>query len=767
MQDTGYKRLIDAARDRAFFGFMALVQRAMQDADRLTGESMAKAKSSLERTALTSLRHFLQQDSNVFLRRIDMRYRGYLERAMQTMYIDMRPELRNVSIDELTLIDDEMVNHQIEVGRLTDRMREASAESIGRLNVIVAQLHGEREARERENPFRPYLLARALYDAVRETVGDEAKGRLLFEQLSNALIPHLPQYYGAIREVFESSGLRGKFVTMPSRSSPYQRYFGAPIDRHPMPAYLESRLAPGLQRLLESFQQMAGAGQAADGGSPPMAQDLIRRMFSASRMPMMHGGQPAAASGGNGGLVAQLGEYQKQSARGQRLDESAQAGGNQLFALREKLDLGKASMMERMTVDVVAMLFEFILDDQQIPAELRKHIARLQIPVLKAAMLEPDLLHEESHPVRQLLNRLSSAALAATPATDAGRALAAEIERITEHILSGFDTDIRLFTDSLRDFERFLNEHLRRDDRATERATDAIEVAEKISVLLTNVTSKLCDVLLPLNVDKRISDFIIHVWPHVLVHAAWQDMEGNLPPGAPDSQFLQYRAVLPELLWSIQEKQNPLERNALIKLLPDLVKRLNKALRLIQLPDDECKEILDLLVAMHTQVLRTNPKPGAKKPGELDELQRDFARLVIHWERVSWELEDPPQVRPDLIEEVFARRGIEAELNLDADNAAPNPADREFLGQTYLLGTRVEFRADGEEPRPAQLVWISNHRSLYLFRRERDAELVVQTSASLLEALARGTLVPVEYAPVFERAVESLLFGAEKLAAAT
>jgi len=48
------------------------------------------------------------------------------------------------------------------------------------LNVIVAQLHGEREARERENPFQPYLLARALYDAIPEMEHDEPKTTLLF-----------------------------------------------------------------------------------------------------------------------------------------------------------------------------------------------------------------------------------------------------------------------------------------------------------------------------------------------------------------------------------------------------------------------------------------------------------------------------------------------------------------------------------------------------------------------------------------------------------
>src|SRR4051812_25525923 len=252
MADTEYKRIIQLARERAIFGFLAVVQRSMQDADRNIVQMLVFAKSGPEHTALASVRHFLRQDGSVFLRRIDDLFRNSLDRAMQTMYVDLRPGMRKLSIDELTLIDDEVVAHQIEVGRLTERMRAANEESIGRLNVIVAQLHGMREARERENPFRPYLLARALYDAIREFASDEPKIKVLFEHLSNALIQHLPGYYGAIREVFEASGVRGKFVAQRSRAAHTQRYFGAQ-EQQGMMTHAGAQVTSGLQRLMETL----------------------------------------------------------------------------------------------------------------------------------------------------------------------------------------------------------------------------------------------------------------------------------------------------------------------------------------------------------------------------------------------------------------------------------------------------------------------------------------------------------------------------------
>lgn len=754
MAETEYRRLLQAAQDKALFGYLAVVQRAMQDADRNVAELMVTAKSSNRHAALTGIRHFLRQDGNAFLRALETSYRSQLERAMQTMYRDLRAELRKVSLDELSLIDDEVVSQQIEVGRLVQRMRDANEESLGRLNVIIARMHGQVEARERENPFRPYLLSRALYDAVRQTMPEETKARLLFEHLSDALIPHLTGFYGALREVFESSGVHGTFVAQRSRAAHNQRYFGAPAmpgGAAPGADTASSRIAPGLERLIAALGQLNAAQGASlatgSGGAAPSLQEFIRGMVSPARRQTL---LPPQAEQDVSPLLRRIGALQKQMA--QEVPGAVAAAPVRLATLRERFGLEQASVAERMTVEVVTMLFDIILDDEQIPTPLRSEIARLQIPVLKAALLDSSLLHDESHPARRLLNRMSSTALGADPGSDAGRALGAEIERAARQVLTHFETDSQAFVDALADFEAFLQDQLRGDDDGTAHAIEAVEAAERYSVLLTNIGRALCDALLPLNLDKIVSDFIIAVWPHVLVRAAWLDRldGGNL--------LGQYVAVLPELVWSVQDKPDAQERTALIRLLPGLVRRLRSGFELIQLPEEDSRPLLDHLVARHTGVLRAGA--SGKRGPDLDALRQAFAGVAVNWERASWGLSEPPQVREEVVEEALTRIGATADLRLAA-GAPAAAADREFLAQTYLLGTRVSVREEAT-PRPAQLVWVSTHRSLYLFRRE-DARLLLYSASALLEALNGQTVAPLEYAPVFERAVESLLFGAEKL----
>ena len=48
----------------------------------------------------------------------------------------------------------------------------------------------------------------------------------------------------------------------------------------------------------------------------------------------------------------------------------------------------KANQLESMTIELVAMLFDFIFETKDLPDGIKALLARLQIPVLKAAMLD-------------------------------------------------------------------------------------------------------------------------------------------------------------------------------------------------------------------------------------------------------------------------------------------------------------------------------------------------------------------------------------------
>jgi hypothetical protein len=702
--------------------------------------------------------------------------------------------LRNVSVDTLSLIDDETVNRQIEVERLVVRIRDADSENLGRLNMMIAQLHGDHDVRERENPFRPYLLARSLHDVLRNMVQDQMLLQVLFDRLSSEMMNLLPGYYAAIREVFESSGIQTRLLARPSMLTRAQREMlaqqkgrtgsgmmgveAASGAENLLPQNFNSRIMPGLQRMLELHQKGSTGLQANHAAfssdqinSSAAFQDFVWQIFNRATLPgsprnqewqntvlrtrsVMEGGpdeNPSAPIA----LVSQLQQYQQLAARGQALSDEISPDQNQLFTLREKVDAQKMSERERVTIDMVALLFEFILQDEQIPADWRGQIGRLQIPFLKAALLAPDLLQQASHPARQLLNRIGSVAIGLVPNSQIEQALEAEIIHIVGEILEKFDKDMAIFSVSLADLERAVAEHLRNAVPETKRCIHAIEAAEQITIVQTGIDNALQSLLAPLKVDVRISDFLTHLWAKVLACAGATE---NVSEVGSDAR---YHEVLPELIWSVQEKQTPEERSALIRLLPDLVKRVKKGLELLRMQEEEIKRAMDQLVAVHTQVLRGTQASGASALLSLEELRRHFASLSGAKANGLVAESTPIEIPSAIIEAEFASQGISVKLDIESDAIVELASDSEWLMQMQP-GICVQL-SRGETYELARLNWVSTHHSLYMFKPHQRSLPVIYSPACLVKALRDGVIRPLEYAPLCDRAVESLLAGAEAI----
>ena len=95
----------------------------------------------------------------------------------------------------------------------------------------------------------------------------------------------------------------------------------------------------------------------------------------------------------------------------------------------------KANQLESMTIEMVAMLFDFIFETRDLPDGIKAQLARLQIPVLKAAMLDGAFFAKKSHPSRLLVNALAEAGLGWSPDMGAGDPLYKKIEHVVRRIL--------------------------------------------------------------------------------------------------------------------------------------------------------------------------------------------------------------------------------------------------------------------------------------------------------------------------------------------
>ena len=821
--------VLQLAKERALFGFAAIVQQALFDAEARIDQLLPDVRSGTEQYVFVASRQFIQNAGRAFVQRVEEDYRALLDRAMQTMYKEWRVSLDKISVADLTLVDDETVQTLIDVDRLVLRIRDADDANLRKLNLIIAQMHGKYDVNERENPFRPYLMARSLHNVLRVMMTEEEVNQKLYALLTDVLAARLTDFYATLRQVFESNGMHAQLMTQRNRHARSREEFENEGEAASYAAEVSARIMPGLQRMFESlngFQvpqaapQQGGApagpdargdsgASVGDNGFFPEAPLLpIDGLIPPSAGPSYGGttyGAPAGGAGAQGGaaganaaqgfqravegffrppaavqgwpaihqdiqslglqpmedaaapprpgsaqLMQKLDQIQQSAAQGAGVPDGMAPDQNQLFALGEQLRAQEISQLERIAVDVVGMLFELILSDKSISPEMRKQIGRLQIPFLKAALMTPDMLRQTEHPARQLVNRMGSAAVALDPETPAGKSVEAEIRRIVDKVLAEFVDDIAVFADCLVELERFLVEDLPKLDTKLSISAEALEAVEQNEapaqpVLV--VPAWLAD----FRIDRRVVEFIVRTWLPVLEVEHLQHVDEENYVGV-------YRELLPDLVWSAQEKRTQEERATLMNMLPRLVRSLKSGMNLLQTPEHESRGALDQLVPVHTQLLRPNAAIGSFAQLSLDEMRHHFSLLTI-----GAETRAPLTVETEKFETELAKRQVDVELDLEREETPSFESDADWL--THMqIGTCVERWGD-HGYKLARLNWISKRKTLYMFMLEDKTIPIVYSATSLIKALREGSICLLESAPVFERAVETLLSGARSLAA--
>ncbi len=119
-------------------------------------------------------------------------------------------------------------------------------------------------------------------------------------------------------------------------------------------------------------------------------------------------------------------------------------------------------------INMVGMLFEYILDDHELHSEIRKLISLLQIPVLKLALLDEEFLSNRHHPARDLLNEMTTTGMKCSENTSIDDPLICLIEETVRYLISESADAPNAFPIALNDFRIKLTEITSIDQKQTD-----------------------------------------------------------------------------------------------------------------------------------------------------------------------------------------------------------------------------------------------------------------------------------------------------------
>lgn len=440
---------------------------------------------------------------------------------------------------------------------------------------------------------------------------------------------------------------------------------------------------------------------------------------------------------------------------------------NLILEQRAALNEMTQNIDEQMTIDIVAMLFEFILRDNQVPAEVRAQLGRLQFMVLKVALRDTSLLTQKGHPARMLVNRIGSISLGLKQLDPSGAHITAEICRIVETLLKDESENPQLFSKMLDEFDAFIARELRAGDKKVERAVEVVEQARNHTLRFAHTAAQMGEALLGLTIDKYLHEFLENTWVHAIELA-----DRNNEKRARD-----YRLLVPDLLWSIVPKLREDDRTQLFALLPIILNTLREGLASINFDTAQLQVLMNWLVDAHTSALRASHSATLANVPSLSAIHEHFDLFVNNAEgsargevkpenqsdsqkflaQAIKELDIKVQMLDQVFDLEFPAENLEVASSPKLDELSP-----EGIQERLRSGVALEINLGGI-PSQGWLNWVDPTQTNLVLSLTGQEEPSIVSVRMFRRMIAHGRVRFLESEPLFERAVQSLLKSADSL----
>ncbi|MBC7647796.1 MAG: DUF1631 family protein, partial [Vitreoscilla sp.] len=411
-------------------------------------------------------------------------------------------------------------------------------------------------------------------------------------------------------------------------------------------------------------------------------------------------------------------------------------------ALRQQtttLKKAASTSAEKATIEIVALMFQSILAEDRIPPTVRVWFARLQMPVLRVAISEPEFFGSLQHPARRLIDRMGSCVLGFDVAVSGG-AMEIEIKRIVQVIEQYPETGRRVFQLVYDEFQKFLSKFLSENGSAARVVSIAQQVEQKETMAI-QYTIEMRSLLNDMPVREEIREFLFKIWAEVLALAAMRN-------GPQHEETMNLKRAAADLVWAASAKPNRADRAKVISDLPKLLQLLRLGMTMLAMDtkaqDQQLKVISDTLADAFMS------KTDAISTERIDAMSKRLTNLEDYLSD-----EDVGDLPLDT-EALVMMIGIDAsDLEVVTDGGSQPTEAMRAWAQELQLGAWFSLDHNGRVSH-VQFAWRSDRKQLHLFASADGRNFLIQ-ARRLAAYLQAGLLIPTEEEALTVRATRDAL----------
>ncbi|WP_296510126.1 DUF1631 family protein [Rhodoferax sp.] len=395
---------------------------------------------------------------------------------------------------------------------------------------------------------------------------------------------------------------------------------------------------------------------------------------------------------------------------------------------------------EKATIEIVALMFQAILAEERIPPGIRVWFARLQMPVLRVALEDPDFFGTATHPARMLIDRMGSCVMGFDAVGVHGSAMEAEIKRIVQVIEQYPETGKKVYQIVFDEFQKFLAKFLTEKGPAQKVVGVAQQVEQK-ETLAIQYTIEMRNMLKGMPVREEIRDFLFKVWAEALAVSA-------VRKGPQHADTLVLKKSATDLVWAASAKPNRSDRARVIQDLPNLLLRLRSGMTLLAMAPSEqeahVKRISDTLADAFMSKTQAIPQ------AQIDAMAQRLGNLE------DFVSEDGMGDLPLDAESIEMMLGIDASaIEVVANGGSKPTAAMMAWAHELQLGTWYTLDHNHQITQ-VQFAWRSDKKHLNLFASTAGKSFLIQ-GGRLAAYLQAGLLLPQEEEALTVRATRDAL----------
>lgn len=394
----------------------------------------------------------------------------------------------------------------------------------------------------------------------------------------------------------------------------------------------------------------------------------------------------------------------------------AEVGRKMMEQIASENENGAVEAGDMQTIDLVGMLFDYMLSDDHLPDSVKALLSYLHTPFLKIAFIDKGFFEQPEHPARVLLNSLAEAGVRWVSNDGSDQYdIFTKIKTTVFRLLQEFKNDVRIFAELLIEFNAYTHNVARRQELMERRALEKAQGEEKLREAKIQVNNEVRGRTDNKDMPSAILLLLLQPWSDYLSFVL-------LRYGDKSDSWKRALQVIDDLLWTLEPKTKQPDKVKQMELQDTLLVALERGFETIGYEQAKGRKLLDAVISLQRMALLSRKAEPAPAPMRI-KLE------LLAAEKAGHNTEQIPPVLPEEAKIVDSLKMVE-------------------------FGTWFEF----EGGKRLKVAWYNKKTQHYMLVDQQGRKVSLAAGLQLARDMlaGRARIIAGSTKPFFERALENI-----------